>query len=160
MAKLSARGRKCVGEIVGGTWTKRYMSDGVVLKNSGHGWNVHARVKAGHTPEGAFEVAKAKQEAFLSVRPAATAYRSALIRATGLSKRWKLHAAISLMPDDADGVWSEVSDGYGDNCHLDVEEILELCNKYKAALAEYDAMSAAKEKFVLAGTTSFPHSGE
>ncbi|NTU52267.1 MAG: hypothetical protein HGA97_00910 [Chlorobiaceae bacterium] len=52
----------------------------------------------------------------------------------GLGKAWKLHAAIQLLGDDVDGIWSECCDGFGDNVHADVDEIAELVRLYAAAL--------------------------
>ena len=58
----------------------------------------------------------------------------------GLGKAWKLNSAVELMPDDPDGVWSEACDGYGDNVHADVSEIVELCGLYRAALREHEEL--------------------
>ena len=135
MAKLRAHGTE-VGTIYGLTGAKRYMSDGKVLKNLGFGWKLHATVKAGIDPAEAFQRAKAKEESFIASRPLWAAYRKELSELAGLSKRWKLHAAISLMPDDPDGVWSEACDGYGDNVHADVDEVSKLCTLYKLAMSE------------------------
>ena len=43
--------------------------------------------------------------------------------------------AVTMMPDDADGVWSEACDGYGDNVHADVDDVAKLCALYRTALA-------------------------
>jgi hypothetical protein len=140
MAKLSSYGRTMVGEVEYIRKSKRYMSDGTVLKNIGFGWKVAGKVKAGYTPQQAFEMAKASHDKTLAERPALSAFRQAIHDACGLSKRWKLVAAIELMPDDADGVWSEACDGYGDNVHLDIDEVSELCRLYAACMAEGRAM--------------------
>ena len=55
----------------------------------------------------------------------------------------KLHAAIELMPDDPDGVWSEACDSYGDNCHASIDEIVHLCMLYRNAVAEGTEKRAA-----------------
>lgn len=133
MAKLHAYGRTIVGEIIGLTRSTRYMSDGTLLRNIGFGWKVHGRVKDGFIVEEVFAKAKAKQEKALADHPSYAEYRRALHAMAGLSKRWKLHAAIELMPDDPDGVWSDACDGYGDNVHADIDEIVELCRIYRAA---------------------------
>jgi hypothetical protein len=105
------------------------------MKNSGFGWKIHGKVKAELDPRIVFENAKARQELLLRNRPAYRAWHKA-ITGVALTHRWKLIAAIELMPTDPDGVWSECCDGYGDNLHMDVGEVLELCNLYLAAVDE------------------------
>jgi hypothetical protein len=133
MAKLSAYGRKVVGEIVYNTRVKRYMSDGTTLMNNGQGWKRHGKLKAHITPEQAFKKHKAHQEAILADIPALAAYRKALHDLAPLSKRWRLHAAVILMPNDPDGVWSEACDNrHSDNVSASVDEIAKLCALYCA----------------------------
>jgi len=141
MAKLSANGQE-IGTIYTLRGAKRYMSNGVVLKNLGFGWKRHGKLKEGFTPEQAYQAAKAKQDSALSERPAFAAYRKELHAMTGLCNRWKLHTAVELMPDDCDGVWSEACDGYGDNVSADVDEVSKLCRLYLAALAESDSVKS------------------
>ena len=143
MAKLSAYGRIEVGTVNKLTSAKRYMSDGTVLKNIGFGWKVAGKVKPNFTPQEAFAKSAANQARALAENPAYAAYYKALHGMAGLSKRWKLHAAIELMPEDCDGVWSEACDGYGDNVHADVDEVGALCRLYLAAMAERDTELAA-----------------
>ena len=126
MAKLSAHGNE-VGRIVYTTCIKAYMSDGKVLKNRGDGWKRFSTVKAGFTPESALESSRAALARWDQANPA------------GLGKRAKLHMAVQLMPDDADGVWSEACDGYGDNISADVDEVSALCALYLRALEETKA---------------------
>lgn len=141
MAKVSAHGTE-LGTLYGLRSAKRYMSDGVVLKNDGFGWKIHGRVKAGITPAQAWETARRRHEDNISARPALAAYRKELHAMCGLSKRWKLHLAVSMMPNDCDGVWSDACDGY-DGISADVDEVGNLCRLYKAALAESDDLKAA-----------------
>lgn len=141
MAKVSAHGAE-IGTIYTTTKAKRYMSDGVILKNYGTGWKIYGKVKPGVNPSDAFTRAKEKHVAFLAERPAYSAYVKELHDMAGLSKRWKLHAAVSLMPDDCDGVWSEACDGYCDNISASVDEVAHLCRLYLAALDEQKAMQA------------------
>lgn len=141
MAKLSAHGNE-VGRIEFTTSAKAYMSDGRILKNSGFGWKLHAKCKDGVTPQQAFENQKCKTSEFLAQRPAYAAYKACLHSLAGLSKRWKLHAAVQMMPEDADGVWSEACDGYGDNVSADISEVSELCSLYLLAIRESDALKA------------------
>ena len=135
MAKLSAHGAE-IGRAVYLTSTKAYMSDGAVLKNYGDGWKLSGKLKPGVTPEHAVARAVAGIAEWEQARPAGRAYKKALHAIAGQSKRYRLHLAISLMPDDCDGVWSECCDGYCDNVHASVDEIAELCALYRAAQTE------------------------
>ena len=140
MAKLSAHGSE-IGRVYFTTSAKAYMADGAILKNSGFGWKLAGKVKAGISPLEAYEAQKQKQVEYLVTYPALAAYRKELHSLAGLGKAWKLDAAISMMPDDCDGVWSECCDGYGDNVHADINEIAELCRLYRAAQNEGKANS-------------------
>ena len=57
MAKQSGHGAE-IGTVFFLTTAKRYFADGTILKHSGFGWKRWGRVKAGFTPEQAFEKAK------------------------------------------------------------------------------------------------------
>lgn len=142
MAKLSAHGKE-IGRITYTTYAKAYMEDGVVLKNAGFGWKVAGKVKAGFTPQSAYETALASQRAFAETHPRLMAYRKELHEMAGLGKAWKLHMAVQVMPDDPDGVWSEACDGYGDNVHADIDEVSHLCDLYKSALDESRELKSA-----------------
>lgn len=138
MATLQAHGSK-VGQVDYLTYSLAVMSDGIVLRNQGFGWKRYATIKTGHTPEQSYEHISTIQAVALDTYPHLRNYRRALHELAGLSKRWKIHTAVELNPDDPDGVWSEVADGYGDNVHATVEEIVELCQLYKLYLAEKKA---------------------
>ncbi len=135
MAKLSAHGSE-VGRVYFTTFAKAYMADGKILKNSGSGWKLFGKCKEGISPLQAYQSQKEKQEAFLDARPCLKQYRKALLDLAGLKNAWKLHAAIDLLGDDIDGIWSETCDGYGDNIHADCDEIAELVRLYKAVVEE------------------------
>ncbi len=143
MAKLRAHGHE-VGTILLTTSAKRYMSDGKILKNAGFGWKLFATVKEGIPVADAFQRGKARAEAYLAAHPALAAYRKELHDMAPLSKRWKLDAALRMMPDDPDGVWSECCDGYGDNISADVDEVVVLCRLYCAAVSEQEQQAKAK----------------
>jgi hypothetical protein len=130
MAKVSAHGT-ILATVEYISTAKRYMSDGVILKNQGFGWKLHGKVKPGIDPQDAANRAVNHLAEQLRDKPAAAAYRKALHDLAGLNKRWKLHAAVQLMPDDCDGVWSECCDGYGDNVHADIDDVAELCRLYQ-----------------------------
>lgn len=132
MAKICAHGT-VIGTVEYMTHAKRYMSDGAILKHSGFGWKLAGKVKAGFAPQAAYQRSAEHLEAQLAEKSAAACYRKELHSLAGLGKRWKLHAAVELMPDDPDGVWSEACDGYGDNAHAhaDVDEVVLLCALYR-----------------------------
>jgi hypothetical protein len=134
MAKIRAHG-SIIGTVEYMTYAKRYMSDGVVLKNSGFGWKWLAKVKPGITPQHAYQTAERALTDMIAVNPAAGEYRKALHALAGISKRWRLHLAVQKMPDDPDGVWSEACDGYGDNVHADVDDLVALCAAYRLMMA-------------------------
>ena len=135
MAKLSVHGSE-IGRIVYTAKTKAYMSDGKVLVNYGDGWKIAGKIKPEFTPESAFQSANKRRIEFLECRPAIAKYIKCLHSLACPSKRYKLHTAVSLMPSDCDGVWSEACDGYGDNISAGVDEIYELCALYIAAMNE------------------------
>lgn len=143
MAKLKAHGHE-LGTVERSTTAKRYMSDGAILKNNGFGWKIYGKVKDGVAPQEAFTKAIARQNAFLAERPAYASYRKILHDMAPLSKRWKLQAAVELLGDDIDGIWSECCDGYGDNIHADLDEIRELVGAYDSAIAEMNLFKSAK----------------
>jgi hypothetical protein len=130
MAKLSAHGKE-VGRVVYTTSAKAYMSDGVILQNQGFGWKRYGTCRV--SPAEAYAVALAKQEELYERNPAIKEYRKLLHSLAGLGKAWKLHAAVQLLGDDVDGIWSECCDGFGGNITADIEEIKELVMWYTLA---------------------------
>jgi hypothetical protein len=144
MAKLSAHGDE-IGRIVYTTCTKAYMSDGKVLKNYGDGWKLYSTIKTDFTPASAYASSRAALAKWEAAYPAGLAYKKALHELAGQGKRLKLHTAVQLMPDDADGVWSEACDGYGDNISADVDEVSALCELYLRACEESKSKRLAKE---------------
>jgi hypothetical protein len=134
MAKLSTHGAE-VGRVKFTGYVKAYMSDGAILKNYGDGWKLTGKVKPHVTPQTAYEMQIQKQVEVDAKNPFRKDYRDLLYSLGGVGKSAKLHLAVTLMPDDPDGVWSEVCDGYGDNVHADLDEICELCNLYRLACA-------------------------
>ena len=140
MAKISAHGKE-VGTLFFLTSAKKYMSDRTILKNRGFGWKIGGKLKAELTPQEAFRLGKEHQARVLSEKPELAAYQHELHANAGMGNRWKLHAAIELMPDDPDGVWSECCDGYGDNVHADIDDIVKLCQLYKNMI-EYAKLRA------------------
>ncbi len=143
MAKVSAHGAE-IGTLYFTTSARRYMSDGHVLRNQGFGWKLYKKLER-DSIQAAYESQLAKQTELLANRPMTRAYRKALHDMAGLSKRWKLHAAVETLAPDADGVWSEACDGYGDNISADIDEVGELCRLYQSAVDEQRAFKAQKE---------------
>ena len=145
MAKLAVHG-EIVGTIEGITNAIRYMSDGHILRNTGTGWKLYKQCKPGITPIEAYEKRLAHMDKFRQERPAAAAY-AAMIRATcGISKRFKLHSAIQMMPDDPDEVWATVCDTYEyDAIGADLDEIVALCAAYRAAMVEAEQVKQPVE---------------
>lgn len=133
MAKLSAHGKE-VGRINYTTYAKAYMQDGVILKNEGHGWKVYGKCK--FTPQEVYENALDHYNKFLIARPCLAAYRDYLHDLAGMGKAWKLHAAVTMLGDDIDGIWSEACDGYVDNVRASVEEIKHLVDLYNQVRQE------------------------
>ena len=141
MATLSKHGTE-IGRVTFTDYVKSYRSDGTVLKNMGFGWKLSGKCKAGANIEAVYKKAVEHQKEYLAQRPAWAAYRKELHALAGIGKAWKLHACVTLMHDDIDGVWSECCDGY-DSIHADIDEINDLCYLYKLALSENGALVTA-----------------
>jgi len=139
MAKLSAHGVE-IGRIEYIGKVKAYFADGKVLVNYGHGWKVAGKLKAGLTPESAYQNAKDNLARLLSDRPALAEYREFILRLAGIGERWKLVQCLQIMSSDPDGIWSECCDGYCDNVHADFDEISTLCRLYELAVSEGEAL--------------------
>lgn len=140
MAKLSAHGVE-VGRIEYIGKVKAYFTDGKVLVNEGHGWKVAGKLKAGLTPESAYQNAKDNLARLLSDRPALADYRRCIMSMGGIRKRWKLVQCLQIMPSDPEGIWSHYCIGYCDkNVHANVDQITTLCRLYELAVSEGKAL--------------------
>jgi hypothetical protein len=137
MAKLSAHGYE-IGTIEYLTFSIRFMSDGNILRNNGGGWKLYKKMKEGFNVTESYNKRKLQHEERLQQYPLTAMFEKALHRACGVSKRGILFTAIEMMPDDPDGIWSEVCDSYGDNVHASIEEIVELCRLYKLAMTQLE----------------------
>lgn len=131
MAVLRKHGGE-VGRVTLVRYVKAYMADGVILRNYGDGWKLGGKVKPGVTPEEAYA---AQVRALGEAWPEWQTYRNAILQAApNVQKRNMLHLAITMMPGDPDGVWSEVTDTIGGPyLQMDVGEIAELCRLFSAA---------------------------
>ena len=126
MAKLSAHGTELARRETP-TGRIAVMSDGQILRNQGAGWKLWKRLKPGVDPKAYAD----KFKAFTAAIPfEVQAYIDALQNAADLEHRWRLHTAITLMPQDPDGVWSECDD-YGYT--LDLDDIVKACRAYEVA---------------------------
>jgi len=143
MARLCKHGQE-IGrvETVGKTFA--YFANGDVLANSDGSWRIHGKVKPESTPTQAYENHKAKIVRICREKPAYAEYRHAVMQAAPVSTRWKLLAAMEVLGDDIDGIWSETCDGYRDNLHLSVEEVAEVVRLRKAAELEKEQNATAK----------------
>ena len=131
MAKLSAHGTE-IGRLIFTAYSKAYMSDGKILKNYGNGWKLSAKLKPGVSMADYFKKSQGRLIEWAIENPEAAAYKKALHNLTSQSNRSKLNISIQLMPEDADGIWSDCCDGWSDNIHADLDEIAELCRLYLA----------------------------
>jgi hypothetical protein len=106
------------------------MSDGNILVSYGRGWSQYGKLKSGIDPVQSAREAQAKYDA----RPVEFhLYIKALMGACALVDRGRLHAAITLMPNDPDGVWSTMDDnmfGRGP----DLEDCVRACRAYQALM--------------------------
>lgn len=142
MAKLSANGRTLVGEIKYIRSTRRFMSDGVILENKGLGWKVFGKTKTGHNVQAVYNKAKASHDEKLASRPALAAWHEAALQEP-ISRRWRLLLALDMMPDDVDGVYSTLTEGY-DALDLTLDDVIELARLRNAAQAEGKALAENK----------------
>jgi hypothetical protein len=149
MATLKAHGG-ALGTLARLKFNRAYCADGCVLDNWGHGWKLRARLRkdCGKTPAQVWEEARAAFQAKLDTRPAFAEWlrlvhesaplhwRALLVEGVGL-----LVEGVGLLPGDADGLKAEMEDA---GMLLTLDECLDLCRAYRAALAEAEAADAAK----------------
>ena len=105
------------------------MSDGQILRNSGHGFKLYKKWNPGVDVVAATARIAAIHSHREVTMPTWCAYRRSMISTCCVSLRWKMEATIELMPNDADGVWSTMDDF---NHHFDIGEIVALCAVYRA----------------------------
>jgi hypothetical protein len=135
MATLTKHGKE-IGRIEYKTSIEAYFENGDILVNHGFGWKEYGKVKPGINPIDVYNKKRESLKLHYEKYPIWKSFVSELHEIAGIKDRWKLFEAVKMMPDDPDGVWSEVCDGYGDNLHASIEEIVILCRKYKAVERE------------------------
>lgn len=135
MATLYKHGE--LGQIERLAYKLAYCADGKILRNDGDGWKQWRKCKPGIDPRARFEQAKSAYAEKLSAKPAFAAWRSLFHELVPFTQRSLVLTAISCMPQDPDGVWSEVNDYLsfaGDS--YSIEDICSLCRAYQAAELE------------------------
>ncbi len=123
-----------------------YCLDGKILRNSGSGWKIYAKVKEGIDPRAHFETAKANYARKLAENPAFAHLREILHETVSFGNRHVVKETISLMSDDADGVWSTFADNAWRGVELDLDDCVALCDAFRAMEAEFKAKKAEKEE--------------
>lgn len=143
MATLYKHGE--LGQIERVSYKLAYCADGKILRNQGDGWKLYRTVKPGIDPREHFEKCKANYEQKLRECPAFAAWRSLFHRTFSFSRRYLALSVISSMPQDPDGVWSELNDyAFGSsNGEYGIDEIVQVCRAYQAAEAESKAKQPA-----------------
>ncbi len=146
MAKLSAHGKQLI--ITGMRYRKAYCSDGKILRDTGGGWKLYAKVKPGFTYETAYQTALDVIAKNRTERPAFFAYVDKLKEYVPSFKKRTMFCMLidTLGPNEADGIWSEIHDSYSDDMPKDLEldDIVELCQAYEAVEQERAYYQAQK----------------
>lgn len=144
MAKLSAGGRTQLLQWERPTARFRLMSDGVTLRNAGYGWKVWRRIKRGVPVEELFRKRQELLEQQRHERPDFHEYADTLAKMVSLKLRGYVHSAVSMLPDDADGVYSELVDHSPVGDALSFEDCEDLCWKFRMALREAEKLRSQK----------------
>lgn len=126
-----------VGRIDKLTFSMLFCADGKVLRNLGDGWKIWRKLKPGVEggPLGAFRRCKAEYDAKLRNGPDFAHWRD-LVHDFPLRMRALVVDAVRLLPNDPDGLWSELQDR---GCGGTFGEAEELLRAYRAAQAEAKA---------------------
>lgn len=140
MARLGAHGTE-LGRLEFPSHSVVHMSNGHLLRDNGDGWKVWRRVKQDRDPRQVWENALRAYEEKLRTQPAYAEYRRLLFETAGSRyARTRLHMMLGLMPEDPDGIWSEIEDSYDYKLQAlkgtSVEELNTLCILYRAAQEE------------------------
>lgn len=134
MATIKGHGGE-VGRIEKLTYDVLFCSDGTVLRNSGDGWRNWRKLRVALL---AGDTCKKHQELYeekLARLPEFASWR-ALVHGFPLRNRALLVDAVSLLSNDADGLWAELEDRH---LPCTVEEAQALAAAYLAAVKEANA---------------------
>lgn len=140
MATLKAHG----GSIQVLEFTTRKESiqaDGTILQNYGQGWKLKGKLKPGINPAEYAAAKLAKLQDKEARMPAYARFKKSLYDHAS-TIRYRLAQIVALMPGDPDGVWSEF-DNFSYAGTITVDDAVELCRNYQAALAEARALKEA-----------------
>lgn len=132
MATLYKHGE--LGQIERVAYKVAYCLDGKILRNQGDGWKLWKALKPGIDAREHFEKAKANYAAKLAEKPAFAEWRKLFHDTFSFTNRYMALTVISSMPQDPDGVWSELNDYCRISCGID--EVVEVCRAYQAAELE------------------------
>lgn len=132
MATLKAHGE--IGQIQYLTYRIACCADGKILKNSGDGWKLYRKIiNPAVTPEENYQKKLAKFEDYENNRPRYVEFRDAFHGAVPFGDRWRVMAALELLSDDPDGLWSTVNELHDE---YPFEEIEALCQAYNLMMNE------------------------
>jgi len=138
MATLSKHGQE-VGRISYLIKRKAYFSDRSILVNKGDGWKVWGKIKPDKSPTAVYQKHAAYQKQKLAKRTHFANFQRELHSLVSFKNRWMVYEAISLMPEDPDGCWSELTDSPW-RIDLDLDDLVKLCRLYLLALEEQNLM--------------------
>ena len=135
MATLYKHGE--LGQIERVAYKVAYCADGQVLRNDGDGWKTWKKLKPGIDPRAHWEKVKASYAEKLATKPCFAEWRRLFHQTFSPKQRGIALTCIDSMPQDPDGVWSELNDyaPFGGDS-FSIEEICELCRAYQAAERE------------------------
>lgn len=131
-----------IGQIERVAYKLCFCADGKILRNDGDGWKLWRTLKPGVDPREHYEKAKANYAAKLQEKPAFAEWRTLFHNTFAFCHRYMALTVISSMPQDPDGVWSELNDYL--NISIGVEEVVEVCRAYEAAERESQPQEETK----------------
>lgn len=137
MARLNTKTRYVLGQIECLETKIAVRSDGKVLKNNGGSWKEWRRVKDNTTPEQALEALRESQKEFRKENPCFAAYAELLMEMyPSFHRRILVLAIVNIMPNDPDGIYSELQDH---NMGISLEEAVRIVRARQAWKIEEQA---------------------
>lgn len=136
-----------VGRIDKLTFSMLFCADGKVLRNDGAGWRLWRKLKLDAAkmdggPAGVYARCRDEYAAKLSAMPAFAHWRR-LVHEFPLKKRALVVSAVQHLPEDPDGLWSELEDM---GCPVSHGEANALLHAYRMANIEAKEKALAEEK--------------